>query len=713
MKNRIRSALNRELQGVRVGDDLKDRILAEAAGERMTFQRKKLPFLPVATVAAVLVLAMLTAGVLSARRPRPDRRNQVFSDGGQSWVWVSEGDALYHARKDCGGIADAVRMPLAEAKAAGRTACRTCIAVTQPTPAPAPTDSAETEPMPEATAELAEESVEALPVTTAQPEESDMSIVSDEALPMPTEQPMENSSGMEVGSNESFNDDFDFDDLAGGRAIAEGEILETDAQQVWATQGGLYYHWEEHCSGITGAVQMDESAAVERGQRACPLCRPAEEQEDAVWMDEDGMYYHSDEHCQALNGTVQADVEQAILKHGCRSCPECVTEPTVYATAGGIYYHIANNCSGMQNAYAMLYSDALLAGKERCPICSDSVAVYATTGGIYYHYLDDCSGMRGALMISEQEAVERGKLSCPVCMPMMIDGMSDEVSIRLRAARSGGYLLVESDPVYSVCWIEAWDPVPVDVTSNQFRDIEAQMAECMSDDLLKAFVEGLADGTIRGARIVSYRKYVSDVTESAIFGDESSDVLLIDCGDAAMDAVTLTVGALVEDWLIMPEGGAVVSSELIELEPLSLLSDGDWAVLTARQSRGSFCTIEATVGVHGATGEVRTEVFDQAPEAIDNARVSLITVVDRQFVRVIQPEWEQAMALGEELSIDGLEVTADGKPVTLEHSGPYFFSAGSAAYRLVDGPFEAEDIAISFWKHGVGFFVEGGAMAVE
>ena len=82
---------------------------------------------------------------------------------------------------------------------------------------------------------------------------------------------VENSSGMEVGSSESFNDDFDFDDQAGGRAIAEGEILETDAQQVWATQGGLYYHWEEHCSGITGAVQMDESAAVERGQRACPL----------------------------------------------------------------------------------------------------------------------------------------------------------------------------------------------------------------------------------------------------------------------------------------------------------------------------------------------------------------------------------------------------------------------------------------------------------
>ena len=48
MKNRIRSALNRELQSIHVDDDLKNRILAEAAGERMSAQRKKLPFLPVA-----------------------------------------------------------------------------------------------------------------------------------------------------------------------------------------------------------------------------------------------------------------------------------------------------------------------------------------------------------------------------------------------------------------------------------------------------------------------------------------------------------------------------------------------------------------------------------------------------------------------------------------------------------------------------------------
>lgn len=715
MKNRIRSALNRELQSIHVDDDLKNRILAEAAGERMSAQRKKTPFLPVAAVAAVLVLAMLTAGVLAARKPRPDRRNQVYSDGGQSWVWVSESDSLYHARRDCGGIAAAVRMPLTEAKAEGRTACRVCIPMSQPTDSP---DSTETP--------------SALNEATPVPEETGltenaMSIVNDEELPVPTEQPEEAYGGMEIGSSESFNDGFDAMQMEGAeasfsesltrsKAISEGEILEQTDNQVWATAGGMYYHWNEHCSGMTGAALMDEDAAVECGQRACPLCKPVEDEADSdvVWLDEDGMFYHSNEQCQELTGKVQTEVEQAILKYGCRPCPKCVTEPTVYATAGGVYYHAAYNCSGMQGADVMFYRDALLAGKKRCPICSDSAAVYATTGGTYYHYLNECSGMRGALMISEQEAVERGKLSCPVCMPMMIDGMSDEVSIRLRAVQSGPYLLIESEPAYAVCWIEASDPVPVDVTSKEFMDIEAQFAEYMSHDELEAFVAGLANGTIRGARIVSYRKYVSDETDSVVFGDETSDVLLIDCGkDAVRETVTLSVGALVEDWLVMPEGGVVVSSDLLELEPLSLLPDEDWAVLTARQSRGSFGMIEATVDVHGVTGEVRTEVFDQAPEALDNAQVSLITVSDRQFVRVTQPEWEKAEAMGEEMSIYDFEVTADGKPVALENSGSDLVSIGSTAYRLVDGPFEPAEITISFGKQGVNFFIDGEAMAVE
>ena len=163
----------------------------------------------------------------------------------------------------------------------------------------------------------------------------------------------------------------------------------------------------------------------------------------------------------------------------------------------------------------------------------------------------------------------------------------------------------------------------------------------------------------------------------------------------------------------MPEGGVVVSSDLLELEPLSLLPDEDWAVLTARQSRGSFGMIEATVDVHGVTGEVRTKVFDQAPEALDNARVDLITIADRQFVRVTQPEWEEAEAMGEEMSIYDFEVTADGKPVALENPGSDLVSIGSTAYRLVDGPFEPAEITISFGKQGVNFFIDGEAMAVE
>ena len=49
--------------------------------------------------------------------------------------------------------------------------------------------------------------------------------------------------------------------------------------------------------------------------------------------------------------------------------PICASAETFYATSEGIYYHLDDQCSGMQNASPVTAEDAILAGKETCPAC--------------------------------------------------------------------------------------------------------------------------------------------------------------------------------------------------------------------------------------------------------------------------------------------------------------------------------------------------------
>lgn len=132
MKNRWQDELRRELKPVRVSENLKVRILAEA--ERARFRRRR-QRMAMAAVAAVLVAALgLTAALANLRPSVPDRRS--LSDGSGGWVWVSPSDSLYHARRSCGGLTDAQREELSRARAEGRTACPACISTPSPTAAP-------------------------------------------------------------------------------------------------------------------------------------------------------------------------------------------------------------------------------------------------------------------------------------------------------------------------------------------------------------------------------------------------------------------------------------------------------------------------------------------------------------------------------------------------------------------------------------------------
>ena len=57
--------------------------------------------------------------------------------------------------------------------------------------------------------------------------------------------------------------------------------------------------------------------------------------------------------------------------------PVCASAETFYATSEGNYYHLDDQCSGMQGASPMDAEVALLSGKAPCPLCIAG-SVYAT-----------------------------------------------------------------------------------------------------------------------------------------------------------------------------------------------------------------------------------------------------------------------------------------------------------------------------------------------
>lgn len=49
-------------------------------------------------------------------------------------------------------------------------------------------------------------------------------------------------------------------------------LTEEDAHLVYYTARGKWYHWDEHCQGMAGAIQSDVGDAIIAGKKACPVC---------------------------------------------------------------------------------------------------------------------------------------------------------------------------------------------------------------------------------------------------------------------------------------------------------------------------------------------------------------------------------------------------------------------------------------------------------
>ena len=217
-----------------------------------------------------------------------------------------------------------------------------------------------------------------------------------------------------------------------------------DTTTYYATRGGTYYHLDQTCSGMTNAVAYTKEAAERAGKIACPVCVTRLQQSLAssavkfitaatedksnitVFATAGGKYFHMVSDCSGMEGAKSGPLKAALLM-GKAACPTCC--PTagtiVYCTNGGTYYHTDKDCSGMQNAAQVTLAEAMVLGKARCPVCiktsaaamptSNDVYVWGTPGGKYYHTNQTCSGMVGAQRYSLKSMLQANRQACPVC----------------------------------------------------------------------------------------------------------------------------------------------------------------------------------------------------------------------------------------------------------------------------------------------------------
>ena len=134
-----------------------------------------------------------------------------------------------------------------------------------------------------------------------------------------------------------------------------------------------------------------------------------------VYCTEGGKYYHTDEHCSGMRnaGFVGIETAAACWKLPCPVC--CNYDIFVYANPKGTYYHAYKQCSGMQGAENRRISDGILEEKQACPLCIPDSA-FADIFGTLYHTESDCSGMMTADSNTGYVALHTGKAPCPVCI---------------------------------------------------------------------------------------------------------------------------------------------------------------------------------------------------------------------------------------------------------------------------------------------------------
>lgn len=258
--------------------------------------------------------------------------------------------------------------------------------------------------------------------------------------------------------------------------LAQPEVMDiprpTEEPMVWCTEKGNYYHFDEHCSGMEGAIYGTLTYALALDKDPCPMCiavneevllptaAPAPEEytketesfsNPHAYISNVGLYYHTQEKCSGVSDLQEIDHE-ALFALNKISCPVCYLGlETVYATEKDNYYHCLEDCSGMTDTQAMLAADAYSKmGKQACPVCLVPLVyqietvgtslpqehmhrfkpypqldlylsnrVYSKLDDPYFHKDTSCTNLSETDQIKLEQAVGRKQEPCPKCFPIV------------------------------------------------------------------------------------------------------------------------------------------------------------------------------------------------------------------------------------------------------------------------------------------------------
>ena len=432
MKNRFGRAFQRELRGVRVDGALRDRILAGTAGER--FRAKRRPKLA-PLLAAAAAAAFLAVGLLAARPERATRQDRVLSASRLEWVWVGGDDSLYHAWRSCGGMEDAARVSLEQAREEGRLPCPECIqsggrsaadsrldAGELPGEAngagelaetsaadfsdgatPCPTEaayagaspaSAQETPRPTegALADALPTNVQETPEGTPCPTEAayaGASPASAQETPCPTEAALANALPTNVQEAPEETPLPTEAAYAGASpASAQGRLETAGGAGELSADGAEAYDAEQALPG--------EPGLTEAGGNSAELFPPAGEQPVVDDAPLEG-------------GGLDASMEYEVERFPVEGRPSGI----VYVGEGA--FHANPFCAGLAQK-TMRLEEAVDAGLSPCPECAAGLYVWATEGGRHFHAARNCSGMEEARLYTLGEALDMGKQVCAICM---------------------------------------------------------------------------------------------------------------------------------------------------------------------------------------------------------------------------------------------------------------------------------------------------------
>ena len=286
--------------------------------------------------------ATVTAEPTATVTPEPTDTPAPVND--EASVYCTEGGKYYHSAPDCSGMEGATHMTIEKAEAMGKTACPACI-------------------------------------------------------------------GSVVYCTQSgyyYHNEADCSGMQGASLMTREKAAVMGKNPcpicveswVFCTEGGVCFHKESDCSGMQNANLMSIAEARSLGKSPCTDCFLPAALASIVYASYDapGSDYHSVPDCGGQSLDRALTMEQALVE-GYGACPDCAWNPltlyesaavteaedgvgVVYYTPGGVYYHLAEDCSGMQNASAHSIATANADGKLPCPSCfGESVSWVQLTDG--------------------------------------------------------------------------------------------------------------------------------------------------------------------------------------------------------------------------------------------------------------------------------------------------------------------------------------------